>query len=178
MGSEKFEGMYLNAISTENLKRCFCRDVSKWSKPLPTSKRTGWKRRSLALGRLAGSVTKHCLMKSFCCSSSRDSMHFWMVSAVTWSKVYRKHSNGNKSKKRGCWLPGHPSRRYLSTQVQSFREHTYLGNKQWFQHFHNIRHLGVFFLNKFGLYVNLTKCKYVDGTSEGHARSLWEMNVI
>ena len=38
--------------------------------------------------------------------------------------------------------------------------------------------LGCFFLNKFGLYVNLTKCKYVDGTSEGHARSLWEMNVI
>ena len=113
---------------------------------LPTSKRTGWKRRSLALGRLAGSVTKHCLMKSFCCSSSRDSMHFWMVSAVTWSQIYRKHSDGNKSRKRGCWLPGHPSRRCLSTQVQSFREHTYLGNKQWFQHFHNIRHLGVFFL--------------------------------
>ena len=149
------------------------------SKPLPTSKRTGWKRRSLALGRLAGSVTKHCLMKSFCCSSSRDSMHFWMVSAVTWSNFfYRKPSDENKSKKRGCWLPGHPSRRCLSTQVQSFQEHTYLGNKQWFQHFYNIRHLGVFFC-KFGLDGNLTKCKYVDGTSEGHAWSLWEKkNVI
>ena len=43
------------------------------------------------MGRLAGSVTKHCLMKSFCCSSSRDSMHFWMVSAVTWPKFYRTH---------------------------------------------------------------------------------------
>ena len=31
VGGEKFERMYLNAISTENLKRCFCRDVSKWN---------------------------------------------------------------------------------------------------------------------------------------------------
>ena len=130
------------------------------------------------MGRLAGSVTKHCLMKSFCCSSSRDSMHFWMVSAVTWPKFYRKHGDENKSKKRGSGLPGHPSRRCLSTQVQSFREHTYLRNKGWFQHFYNIRNSCDFFNSKFGLDGNLTKCKYVDSTSEGHARSLWEKNVI
>ena len=43
--------------------------------------------------------------------------------------------------------------------------------------FYNVRLFGVFF-SKFGLDGNLTKCKYVDGTSEGHARSLWEKNVI
>ena len=50
---------------------------------LCTSKRTGWKRSSLAVGRSSGAFRKHLRMKSFCISSSRQSMVFWIDSSVT-----------------------------------------------------------------------------------------------
>ena len=48
-----------------------------------TSNNTGWNNRSRALGRRDGSFIKHFLIKSFCPSSSSDSIHFSIASLET-----------------------------------------------------------------------------------------------
>ena len=90
VGCKKFERMHLQnkclrKIATSNRIgwTFFYQNVQFLETNFVTSNSTGWKRRSLALGLLAGSVTRHWRMKSFCCSSSSESMHFWMASAVT-----------------------------------------------------------------------------------------------
>lgn len=59
-------------------RACADKSLSEW-----TSKRSGWNKSSRALGRWPGSLCRHLWMKSFCCSSSSDSIVRWIFSSVT-----------------------------------------------------------------------------------------------